>query len=108
MSPAPGIVIPVNDDTYNEIIATTHSVIILFTSPWCAGCRKIYPDLEELAAEYEHILFSTLDISANPAVPAQLGVMKIPTLIFFKDGNEHQRFGQLARHKLAAEVEQFA
>ncbi|EOB9241316.1 thioredoxin [Staphylococcus aureus] len=61
--------------------------LVDFWATWCGPCKMIAPVLEELAADYEgkaDIL--KLDVDENPSTAAKYGVMSIPTLIVFKDG----------------------
>lgn len=61
--------------------------LIDFWATWCGPCKMIAPVLEELAADYEgkaDIL--KLDVDENPSTAAKYEVMRIPTLIVFKDG----------------------
>jgi thioredoxin 1 len=52
----------------------------------------IAPLVEDLAAEMgDRVRFLKMDIDANPATPGQLGIMSIPTLIIFKDGQPAER-----------------
>ncbi|MEZ5237688.1 MAG: thioredoxin [Microthrixaceae bacterium] len=77
-------------DTFSETVnAAEEAVVVDFWAEWCNPCKKIAPILEEIAAEHEGKLRVTkLDVDAHPSVAQQFGVMSIPTLIVFKDGEE--------------------
>ncbi len=75
--------------------------VVLFTSPWCSGCKKVESFLKELSASHPEIVFGELDISSNTATPARLGVLSLPTIVAFKDGSEYERIaGEPSRHEI--------
>lgn len=54
---------------------------------WCGPCQRIAPIIEELAHEYESKANITkLDVDASGDIAQQFGVMSIPTILIFKDG----------------------
>lgn len=67
----------------------TGSGVVLadFWAPWCGPCKMIAPVLEELDSEIgEKVKIVKLDVDDNQETAAKYGVMSIPTLIVFKDG----------------------
>jgi thioredoxin 1 len=61
--------------------------LVDFWAPWCGPCRMVAPIVDELANEYEgKIAFYKLNVDDSPKTASQYGVMSIPTLIVFKDG----------------------
>lgn len=61
-------------------------VLIDFWAAWCGPCRMQAPILDQLGEAYEEeeLKITKMDVDANPATPAQFGVMSIPTLILKK------------------------
>lgn len=59
--------------------------IVDFYAPWCRDCVKISPVLDELEKDYKVI---KINIEENENISNEFGIRRIPTLIFFKDGNE--------------------
>ncbi|KAF0225307.1 MAG: thioredoxin 1 [Erysipelotrichaceae bacterium] len=61
--------------------------LVDFYADWCGPCKMIAPVLEQLSKEYEgKANIIKLDVDATPEVAQSFGVMSIPTLILFKDG----------------------
>jgi thioredoxin 1 len=89
----------ITDKNIDEL--SNRKLIVLFTSPWCSGCKKVEPFLEALAVMHPDISFGEIDISANPLTPAKMGVLSLPTVVAFKDGAEFERIaGEPTRHEL--------
>ncbi len=72
----------------NEVLSCTDPVLVDFFAEWCGPCKRLAPTIEEIAQEYEgKIKVVKVDVDEANAVAAQYGIMSIPTLILFKDGN---------------------
>jgi thioredoxin 1 len=67
-------------------------VLVEFGAPWCAPCKQIDPILLNLAAEYAgKIEIYTIDVDQTPELAMKYGVMGVPTLILFQDGEASKR-----------------
>ena len=67
----------------------TGITLVDFWAEWCGPCRMAGPVVEELSDEYkDRALIGKLDVDAEPDIAQKYGVMSIPTVILFKDGEE--------------------
>lgn len=63
-----------------------------FWAEWCGPCKMLGPTMEELARQYEgKVLVAKVNVDEEPQLAAQFGVMSIPTVVFFKNGQEFDR-----------------
>ena len=92
-SAADGRPIHVSDETFEQLVLNSPlPVLVDFWAPWCGPCRMIAPIVEDLAAKYEgRAVIAKINTDENPEVPAELGIMGIPTLIMYQDGEEVDR-----------------
>ena len=76
----------VTDETFEaEVLAAERPVIVDFWAPWCKPCDAIEPHLRAIAEE-RGVQLVRIDIDANLAVPARLGVLALPTVMLFVGG----------------------
>ncbi|NOY53831.1 MAG: thioredoxin [Deltaproteobacteria bacterium] len=81
-------IITLNDQNFeNEVKESKIPILVDFWAEWCAPCRMVAPVLDELAEEFDgKVKIGKVNVDQNRTVAAQYGVMSIPTLILFKNG----------------------
>ncbi|GAA2180364.1 thioredoxin [Brooklawnia cerclae] len=81
-------VIEVTDTTFEqEVLKATKPVLVDYWADWCSPCKQLSPIVDELSETYgDRMVFAKLDTNTNPDVPMKQGVMALPTLQFFVNG----------------------
>src|SRR5207247_8611464 len=81
-----------DQDFDSEVLSSDTPVLVDFWAEWCVPCHMVSPVVEEIGQEKgESLRVAKLNIDENPEVTRRYGVMSIPTLMLFKDGEEKAR-----------------
>ena len=80
--------IQVNDDNFQkEVLESEGLVLVDFWAPWCMPCRMLAPTIEEIANEMEgKVKVCKMNVDESIKYPQQYGIMSIPTVMLFKNG----------------------
>jgi thioredoxin 1 len=81
----------VNEIKTNEfetkVLGADKPVFVDFWAVWCGPCRMVSPVVEALSEQYEgKVDFYKVNVDEEPELARQFGIMSIPTLMLFKDG----------------------
>jgi thioredoxin 1 len=94
----------VSDSNFEtEVLKSAEPVVVDFWAEWCGPCRMIAPALEEIAGSPlgSKVKIVKLNVDENPATAAKYGIMSIPTLMLFKNGELASRqVGAAPKQKL--------
>jgi thioredoxin 1 len=102
-----GTIIEVTDSTFQaEVIESETPVLVDFWAPWCGPCRLVAPILEEINGQREDLRVVKLNVDDNQQTAATYGIMAIPTMLLFRNGQEAHRIqGAMPKKRLEAELE---
>lgn len=85
------LVVIKSEEDFNSLIKEG-SVVVDFYADWCGPCKMLGPIVEKISGEYDGtVKFAKVDVDANQDLAQRFQVMSIPTMIFFKDGQQVER-----------------
>jgi thioredoxin 1 len=81
----------VTDSDFDAVVLRAERpVVVDFWAPWCGPCHAVTPILEKLSGDLESVDFVKLDIDANPVTASRYGVLSIPTVTVFSQGEARE------------------
>jgi len=105
-----GKLLELTDETFDEEIGSSDVPLIVdFWAEWCGPCRMVAPVLEQIAVENEgKVRMAKLNVDDAPAVAQRFGIMSIPTLMVFQDGEAKKRIvGAKGKGQLLEDLAEF-
>lgn len=87
-----------------EVLQSDVPVLVDFWASWCMPCKMLAPIIEELAEEANNAYkVGKVDVDQEPQIAAQFGIMNIPTVLVFKNGQVAEKsVGAVPKSKLQA------
>ena len=80
------------DANFEELVLKSERpVVVDFWAAWCGPCKMVAPEMEKLAEKYAGAVdVVKVDVDANPMISQKYQIMSIPTIAFFKPGQQPQ------------------
>jgi thioredoxin 1 len=80
------------DANFEELVLKNERpVVVDFWAAWCGPCKMVAPEMEKLAEKYDGAVdVVKVDVDANPSLSQAFNIMSIPTIAFFKPGQQPQ------------------
>src|SRR5439155_22829139 len=98
-----GSVSTVTDSDFSQFTGQQGVVLVDFWAPWCGPCRRVAPVIEQLSGEMPNVKFGKLNTDENQSTAARNGVMSIPTIMIWKNGQKvDQIVGALPKEHFVA------
>ena len=99
----------ITPENFDSIVNDGLPVLVDFWAPWCGPCRSLSPIVDEVADELAgKLAVAKCNVDDNQDLAMKYGVMSIPTLIVFKNGEEIDRsVGALPKARLQASMSAF-
>jgi thioredoxin 1 len=83
----PDTPLQISDSNIDSTVSKYPVIVIDCWAPWCGPCRMVEPVVEELARQMKgKVVFGRLNVDENPATSMKYGIMSIPSLLMFKNG----------------------
>ena len=105
----PSMPVELADAAFEEFIRKYPVVVVDCWAEWCAPCRMVAPVVEELSRDYRgRIVFGKLNVDSNVRTAQQYGIMSIPTLLVFKNGQLADRLvGAMPKDMLEPQIAKY-
>ena len=79
--------IEITTDNFEEVVLKNEKpVLVDFWASWCGPCKMLAPVVEEFAEQQTNVVVGKIDVDQHPLLASKYGIMTIPTLMLFKDG----------------------
>ena len=95
----------VTDGNITEILKSNEITVIDFWAPWCGPCKMLGPIIEDIATSNSDVSVGKLNVDDNGQTAVKYGVRGIPTIIFFKNGEQvDKNVGLLTKAQLQERI----
>ena len=89
-----------------EVTGGQGVAVVDFGATWCGPCQALAPSIDKMAQEYDgRVLIGKVDVDQSPDLATQYGVMSVPTILFFKDGQKVDQITGNSPDKIRERIE---
>lgn len=75
-----------NVEEFDALLKSENPVIVDFFATWCGPCKMFAPTFDEFAGDHDELACVKIDVDQNGEIARRYGIMSIPTIILFKNG----------------------
>lgn len=75
-----------NAEEFDALLQSEKPVLVDFFATWCGPCKMFAPTFDEFAGEHDEVSCAKVDVDQNGDIARKYGIMSIPTIILFKNG----------------------
>ena len=94
------MLVHLENEDFNEMIKDD-LVIVDFYANWCGPCKMLSPVLEEISSLRDNVKVVKVDVDKHNELARKYGIMSIPTLMYFKNGNlEKTTLGFISKEQI--------
>lgn len=76
-----------NKEELTQIITGNENVVVDFFAQWCGPCKMLLPVLDQVSTELDDVIICKVNVDENSEIAAENNIRSIPTVIFYKNGN---------------------
>lgn len=104
------MLVEITDQNFEEEVKNSDKLVLVdFWAPWCGPCKMLGPILEELGSELKNVKIVKMNIDEHLAIPSEMGIRSIPTMMIFKDGkNIDTKLGVLPKNTIKSWLQQYS
>ena len=86
-------VLEITEDNFEELVINSGKTCVVdMFATWCGPCKMMSPIIDEIAEENDDVVVGKVDVDENGELAMQFGVMSIPTILIFKNGELAETF----------------
>ena len=95
-----------NDNNFEEeVLKKEGKVLIDFYADWCGQCKMMSPVIDKIAEENSTVKVGKVNVDENPEIASKYGIMSIPTIMIFENGNLMKKFiGLTSKSEIESEL----
>ena len=95
-----------NDNNFEEeVLKKEGKVLVDFYADWCGPCKMMSPVIDKIAEENSTVKVGKVNVDENPEIASKYGIMSIPTIMIFENGNLMKKFiGLTSKSEIESEL----